>query len=212
MAITFNTATTNLSSADGTSKTFSHTSDGKPLIVRVSLIGGATGVTVTYNGVSVPVKKENTYSTYYYAGLFYLATPASGANNVVVSWTTSCGSAISAQNIAGADAPVNEVAAGGNNTTPSVNVTSNASSLVVDCVMWRSNAGGTMTVGAGQTENFANVINTGGQYTRHGGSYETGAATTTMSWTVSSTNEWSIVAVSFPVTAVANTSNFFFMF
>ena len=79
----------------GTSITYSHTCTGSDriLIVGVCEAGStsATGMTVTYNGVSMTAvtgsPKANGTSSQ--AWLFYLINPATGANNVVVSWTGS---------------------------------------------------------------------------------------------------------------------------
>lgn len=202
MAITFNTASTKVSSANGTSTSWSHTSDGNPLIVRVALQNGATGVTVTYNGVSVPVLVQNTYATFWYAGIFYLASPASGSNTVSVSWTNSCGFAMSAQNVAGAGTPTNTATGGANATSVSVNVTSATGDTVIDSVCRRGSV--TLTAGAGQTENFTHVKSTGGTLVTHGGSYEAGSGTVAMSWSTGVADEWSIVACNLP--SVSSTS------
>lgn len=209
MAITFGTPTTSTSGSDGTTNTFAHTSDGNPLIVDVALHGNYTaGITATYNGVSMTQKYEKFQDTYFCVARFYLASPASGSNNVVVTWSNSAGFAISAMNISGADAPVNSNTAGGSSTTPSVNISSDASSVVVDSAMQRGT--GTFTVGASQTE-LVNVTNSGGSRVRLCVSYETGSATTTMSWSSSVNDTWATGGLSFNTTATANTTNFMWL-
>lgn len=201
MAITFNTASTKASAADGTSTSWSHTSDGNPLIVRVALQGGVSNVAVTYNGVSVPLVVENLYSSFWYVGIFYLDAPASGSNTVAVSWTGSAGYTMSAVNVAGGGAPINTATGGANANSVSVNVTSATGDVVIDAVARRGAVA--LTVGASQTENFANLYGSGGSQIAHGGSYEAGAGTVTMSWSAGSANEWSIVACNLPAVSTA---------
>lgn len=77
------------------------------------------------------------------------------------------------------------VTANGDSTTPTVNVSSAASEMVVDATC---HFNGASTAGAGQSERWDNNGDTDGA-----GSEEAGASTTTMSWTITS-SEWVIVA------------------
>lgn len=84
--------------------------------------------------------------------------------------------------------------------TASVNVSSAAGELVVDCDL--TDAIASATVGAGQTQR-ANFGDTGNHL--HLGSEEAGAATTTMSWTLSTTALSAGIAVPLKPAAVAST-------
>ena len=84
-------------------------------------------------------------------------------------------------------------------TTVTVDVTSAANELVVDAAVISGTR--TITVGAGQTER-TNVQSNH----RHVASDEPGAATTTMSWTISSLQSWAQVAAPLKPAASATSS------
>ena len=79
--------------------------------------------------------------------------------------------------------------ANGSSTVPSVVASSATNEVVVDAVTWGS---GSATVDASQTQRY-NVTDGGGQQDG-AGSQEAGAASVTMSWTLSSSGVWCIVA------------------
>jgi hypothetical protein len=85
--------------------------------------------------------------------------------------------------------------ANGTSTTPTVVVTSATNELVIDTVSTQF-AGGTLVVGAGQTERWNGLTCFGGINSVGAGSTEPGAATTTMSWTQTNSVPWAIGAVS----------------
>ncbi|HVG35254.1 MAG TPA: C25 family cysteine peptidase [Pyrinomonadaceae bacterium] len=85
--------------------------------------------------------------------------------------------------------------ASGTSTTPSVVVTSATNEMVIDTVSTQFN-GGTLLVGAGQTERWNGVSCFGGLNSVGAGSTEPGAATTTMSWAQTNSVPWAIGAVS----------------
>lgn len=93
MAIAFDAATDG-GSTTGTSLTFSHTCSGSNRILFVGVRGDTASDTitgVTYNGVAmtlIPSTKHNDGSNRW-VYLFYLIAPATGANNVVVSSSSS---------------------------------------------------------------------------------------------------------------------------
>lgn len=205
MAITFNTLSKATSGTTTTSVTFSHTSDGNHLIVRVNLRGSPSNVSVTYNSISVPLVIEK-LGSFVYTAIFHLATPASGANNVVVSWTGSCSYEVNAVNYSGAGDPTNSISASGTSAAPSVTVTSASGNLVIDSCVFFSIA--TLTVGAGQTQQV-NENSGGANPVTGAGSYESGASSVTMSWSASGSDFWAIVGVDLPALS-ASTSNFLF--
>lgn len=92
MAIAFDQKSAN--SATGTSVTISHTCTGSNLIL-MSFVFSTSGDDVsgvTYNGVAMTqaVKAANSYAGGY-GYIYYLVGPATGANNVVASRSTSTG-------------------------------------------------------------------------------------------------------------------------
>lgn len=91
-------------------------------------------------------------------------------------------------------------ASNGANTTITVNVSSAADEVVVDVAAISGTR--TITVGAGQNER-TNVQSNH----RHVASDETGSATTTMSWTISSAQSWAQVAA--PLKPAAATDEVF---
>lgn len=93
MAIAFDTVS-GLQSATSNSITYSHTCTGSDrfLMVGVNTFDATTNVTgVTYNGVAMTAHPSNPQSSGASERIwvYYLANPASGANNVVVSLSAS---------------------------------------------------------------------------------------------------------------------------
>lgn len=127
------------------------------------------------DGLTLPSGAQTVQITFAATGSYCQA----GAISVTGSNTTTCFS-----NAAVADNP--------SSTTPSVTVTSATGELVVDIT---SNSAGLIpTVGAGQTSRF--TYNPAGLFAG-GSSTEAGAASVTMSWTLSGAQSWTISAASF---------------
>jgi hypothetical protein len=92
MVIALDTGTNGGNTA-GTSHTYAHTCTGSNLILFVSVATNSASDLisgVTYNSVAMTLvdKQQGTSTNYSY--LFYLINPATGANNVVVSASSSC--------------------------------------------------------------------------------------------------------------------------
>lgn len=198
MAVAFDAA----SSSNGgvvASLTFSHTCSGSDrlLVVGCAINSGASAAVsgVTYNGVAMTsagaavMDGGNTE-----VSLWYLVAPATGANNIVVSISgTISGIAAGGTSFTGVDqaTPVGTYAsANGNSSTASVSVSSESGGMVIDiagCFITR-----TLSVGSGQTQRF----NTSGGFVVVGaGSTEPGASSVTMSWSLSSADNWAIAAL-----------------
>ena len=183
-------------SAKAASLTWAHTvgaaGTNRILIVGVSYRTGGTSITgVTYGGQSLTFIGGISV-TGGRVELWYIVAPLTGTNDVVVSGTGK------KEKIAGATSwtgvhqttPLGAAAfATGTSITPSVNVTSATGEVVVDTVEATDSA--SLAVGGAQTQ-WWNVSQ--GSYLG-GGSSESGAATTTMSWTLSGSFDWSIGAV-----------------
>lgn len=89
-SIAFDAATNGGLTNPGSSKTFAHTTSGSDRILFVGVFGSTTDVItgVTYAGVSMNlIAKDSNGDRWAY--LFYLAAPATGSNNVVISASAS---------------------------------------------------------------------------------------------------------------------------
>ncbi len=199
MAITVGNVTASRGpAAESTTMTFSHDSNGDFLVVCFQWFRPRTISSVTYNGVAMTqaVYSANTYDS----AIYYLASPASGANNVVVTLSGNSGITGSAISLSGVDAsPLGATANAYTASTnaPSLSVTTTKDNSIVIDSFYRNNAN-TMTAGAGQTEFQDNVDLVFG--TEGGGaSYE--MTTTTgayaMSWSWSSATAVSHAAAEF---------------
>ena len=150
---------------------------------------------VTYNGVAMTLGGSLNGSDGDRTTLFYLVAPATGANNVVVTFSATTFSAVAgAVSFSGVhqSAPVGSyVSASGTSTAPSVNASSEAGGMVIDCLAVA--VGGAPSVGASQTQRWNDNETTGGE--TGAGSTEAGAASVTMSWSLGSSYAWAIGAL-----------------
>lgn len=207
MAVQFDAASTAALTSNGTSKTWSHTcsSTDRFLIVVVSLnTGFPTGMTATYAGVSMTAQ----YTPAGKKAVFTLIDPATGANNVVVSWTNNSQGAFTAVSYTGVNqtTPMGTAAtANGSGTGPTVNVSATSLDLVVDGLMgFVTGSAVSATVGASQTQR-ANLADTNTDGSVAAQSSEPGATTVTMSWTLSVSSDWHIWGVALkPADPVGN--------
>lgn len=213
MAVAFDAVTTD-ATADGapqSSRTFSHTCTGanRLLIVTVScdLDGSDVAVSsITYAGVAMTQRIAVARGTLIKLALWYLAAPASGANNVVVTLASSqefIAAATSFTGVHQTTALGTAASANGISTTPTVNVSSAADEVVLDGVS--VNGPTSYTIGASQTQRWARTASnaTPAALVDARGSTETGAATTTMSWTLALSDDWVIAAVPIKPASVA---------
>lgn len=209
MAIAFDAASTaNTGITPKATLTWSHTCSGtnRLLIVSVSIGGTQTVSGITYSGVALTLVSGGTATNgSSHVEKWYLIGPATGANDVVVTFSTSANAVSGAISYSGASqtTPLGTAASATGGTTVATVDVSSATSEIVEDAMCAFDALGapTATVGASQTERWnASAGPTGGD-TRGCGSTETGAATTTMSWTLSAVTPWAIVAV--PVKAAS---------
>ena len=191
--------------------TFSHTtSAGADRYIVVGLGCGAVGGTdanysfggVTYGGVSlgqIVSRVGANASNGGFVQLWGLVAPSTGANDVVVTYTNSTNSgvdvlmagAITATNVSQSSPLGTPASATGSSTAATVNVSSATDELVLDIV-----GTGTLvsTVGANQTQRWLQNVNFNSQCGNGAMSTEAGAASVTMSWTVTS-DSWAILGV-----------------
>lgn len=183
MSITPDVLNPTVAITNATSLTFAHTvTAGNFLAVSEAHIGSNSyPLGATYAGVAM-TKFRSRNSASDTTGIWYLKSPSTGANNVVINYGVTLNSAAVSSSWkyvdqtttfrnAGADA----VTAG---TSPvSVGVSTTAGDLVIDSVV--KDASSNLAAGGLQTE----VAKLDG-YTGHGQSYQTATGTTTtMSWT-----------------------------
>ena len=121
--------------------------------------------------------------------MWELINPDTGNNNVVVNWNSS-GDFVSAGaiSVTGVDQTTPSdgfQSSSGTSTSASVNVTSATDDFVIDSIETFNTA----SVGAGQTQRYAES-----GFDQHKGSTEPGASSVTMSWSFASTN-FNLIAV-----------------
>lgn len=187
---------------------WSHTCSGsdRVLFVGISHYDSSDTVSgVTYNSVAMTaVPSGATNNGQFYVSLWYLIAPATGSNTVSVTFTGGvfdfkAGSV----SFTGADQTTplgTAVTATGSSTTPSVTVTSATGEIVLDTLVIVHS--GTLTVDGSQAQRWNGTGGSG--FIKGGGSTESGAASTTMSWSNSTSQDWAIVGV--PVKPVAASS------
>lgn len=189
MAVAIDATSSSESPSGETSRTWSHTISGSTRVLYVVCTlpnGGAdiTTASATYNSVSMAVTETQTATRQ--IRVFRLIAPATGSNNIVVSWTGTDEIRCIAASYTGVDQTTPEDtavsidgSAGGTSSTG--DVTSVTGNMVMDVLVAHGGAD-PLNVGAGQTQ-IAQYTGTGGAGTSTiGASYESGATTTTMSW------------------------------
>lgn len=196
MAIAFDAASSSVGSGV-TSVTFPHTTSGanRALIVGVSFWDGtAQSISgVTYAGTAMTNIGGATDSADDRAQQWKLSNPATGTNNVIVSFSGSVHAVCGAVSFTGAHQTTasltgTQATATGNSGTPSVNVSSASGEIVIDTLGFFV---AIATVGAGQTQRW----NATASLEYGAGSTEAGASTTTMSWTLDDIFPWALVGV-----------------
>jgi len=199
----FDNASSASNSSTSSTLTFSHTvgtGSDRLLLVGVVIRSSSTSVTsITYNSLALTYL-SSVLSNDVRTELWYRKNPPSGAHNVVVTIGASRMMAAGAMSFTGVHQTTTFGTAMTNansNTAPTVNVSSATDELVVDVVGQRDpDAPNTLTAHASQAERFKKASTSGSNANvRLGGSTETGAATTTMSWTLSPGDDWGIIAV-----------------
>lgn len=195
----------------GGTMTWSHTCNGSNRLLVVGVAVRSDGATptnsgVTYNAVAMTAVPSAVVSDAdEIVKMWYLINPASGANNIVVTFgdngANSCYPVGGGVSFTGADQTTgihngaNSSNAG--STTPSLTVTSTGGEIVIDAVEYRSGSGVTLTVDGSQTQQvnwWSNATAadppTDTRRETLGMSTEAGAASVAMDWTISTSQEW----------------------
>jgi len=211
MAIAFDAVTEDPSSSARESATFAHTCTGSDRYLLVFAIAGDTGdendvTSITYNGVNlVELATDGGAMTggFIHGEVWGLAAPATGSNNVVVTYSESVPLdicvAISYTGVAQAGSTGGTGTATGASDNPSVSVTSTAtdSLIVAGCAVEGGDAD-PFTPGANTTERWDGA--TGGSTTTdisYCGGDEVAATIQayTVDFTAAVSDDWVIVAV-----------------
>jgi len=208
---TCGTITTDITATDRSTATIAYT---RPAVSNPTLVVAVTDrhpantvSTVTYAGVSMTKKLSLKHSTDVTASAwFYLKSPASGTNNVVVTWPSGVLAsgvfiATCADTHSDADPFRNAgVSAENIGTAVSVTATDSSGDVTLDAMSIDSNSVAP-TVGANQTSLFAAAA---GSEMAMGVSQQSGGLGGVMSWTANSSNGWVTTAVplrQFPTTS-----------
>jgi methionine-rich copper-binding protein CopC len=210
----FVSSTQDISSAARTSSTFSHTvavGDDRLLLVVTSTRGDDSVSTVTYGGSGLTLAQATGSggSTGQRVEVWYMVAPATGANDVVVTYSGSVNpDVISAMSYTGVDQtnPIGATnGAFGVSTGPSVSLTSTvADALIVGGVSSRGGDTDPYTPGTGTTERYDTATGTHNSSDDGATGGEESAATTgsyTFDFTQSVSDDWAIVAVEVKPTA-----------
>ena len=198
------------------SLTFSHTlsAGADYFAVQVGLIFGssATVDTVTYNGVGLTqrISHEPGETGTPKAEIWDMPAadlPSEAAHDVVITLSTARALHGSALDMVGIDVVTPRGTSGtdnGSDASPSTVVTAATGDIVVDCCHVHSPATSpTGTVGSGQTE-IANLsVNSSSRFLS---SHEAGAASVTMSWSLTNQDGFSQVALVFKAAAAVSVS------
>jgi hypothetical protein len=209
-AISIDATTTGYSANPGINTfTVSHTTgteNNRLMLVGISEKNKVVN-SVTYGGVALTLAGESISNGNAHMHLYYLLNPAPGTADVIVylNGIPDKGIVVGVTTFSNVDqnTPLGTFASATTNTsTASVTVTSATGELVYDVVNFHNK---TITVGSSQTARYN--INSGGEV-RGGASTQPGAASITMSWTGSGSDNWAIGAVSIKPAPLVNFTYF----
>lgn len=195
-------AVDNSTAGGTTSGTFAHTvnsnTDGLLTVCAGTHVAAGVVVSgVTYNGVAMTKAIELADPTFtnVLSSLWYLKMPATGTNNVVITFSGTVNRfGVGAVSFTGVDqtTPISNATSASNTAGDStINVTSSIGSVVVDCLSVGS--GGTPT--AGQTLRWSQIEGVFGDDS--GQQTAAGAASVTMTW------DWTAAAALYCTTAMS---------
>lgn len=168
----------------GTSTTVEHTCSGtnRVLVVATAYVDASIVSGVTYDGSAMTKAVERNDGDYLNCQLWYIVNPSTGANDIVVTHSSSSTMKVLGVSFTGANTsdPVDVTGSEANaaGTDPDLAVTTNnANSYLIDVFSAES---ATMSVGASQTA----IADLSGNSHQGGASYEAGGAagSHTMSW------------------------------
>lgn len=192
-----------------TPMSWSHTvgsGSNRLLVVSISGYYGNTNsmlpTSVTYNGVAMTLLTSKIFNgTGNYIYVYYLLNPPSGTHTIAVATgtpnnNTQVGGATSWYNVDQTSPFGNSVSSSGSSTSPSVTASTNTTQVVVDALGKSDGYPSTQTIsaGSGQTSYWTDTGNFG--YDGGGmSSKSVVGANTTMSWTLSPSMPWGLIAI-----------------
>lgn len=191
-----NAASTSGSASSLTLSSFNVASNPNRILVCGTAVRGAVTVSsITWNGGAESFTKinDNQPGSDVRTELWYLLNPTATTANIVITFSGSqsvMGGCVSIFNAA-QSAPTGSAEASGSDATPTVNVTTVAGDLVID-IMGDQSGGFDIDVHSSQAERWQI------EATNHDGGMSTEVATgttTTMSWSETGSDFWSIIAV-----------------
>lgn len=212
MAISFDAATV-ATSVVSTTLTYAHTCTGSDRIIFVAvqgIISTDTITGVTYNGVALTLVNKIQLPSWRFIYLWYLIAPATGANNVVVTSSSSgnidsCCSSYTGVGQSGQ--PDNNAT---NNASAVTTITTTLTTIADNCwsVLAEANDVGGSTAGSGTTLRGSS---TNGIAIFDSNAAKTPAGSVSLIANIGGSGKMGTVMASFSPPSVANTTNFFAM-
>lgn len=213
-----NSITSGKTTGSQTSLTISHTvASGSDQVLYVLTYSWNTTITctATYGGAAMSKGGSLNPNSIVRIEWFYLVNPTVGTANVVITPSSSTWISAGVYGITGVDYDAvgrnfAVAQATGGDLNPTITISSNVGDLVID-IVGNANSNVLLTpfnVGAGQTKHYGQD-NQANSDLKSAGSTEAGAASVTMSWTltaVSGANGWAIGAFSIPAAGTATTT------
>lgn len=182
----------------GTAYTISHSTAGaqRGMLVLVSSTSQSEPSGITYAGTAMAKEiGAQEAETGKRASIWSLIQPGTGTNNVVISFPFAVAAAVTVMSMTDVD-QANMVTASngttGNSTSPSLSIAADADFLVVDALTFDNSSA---TVGPGQTQRANHPAEAAGVFVKNAVSTEPGAASVTMSWSLSAAEPWVLAAV-----------------
>lgn len=215
MAVAHDATSSAVTAAGGASSlTFSHTTSGSNRLLLVTVHidrdGGTETVSaVTYSGAACTFLGAIDNGTEWRIEFWYKIAPATGANDVVITVSSSqelIGAARSFTDARQSVAP-SFASAFGTGTEFSVDIASETDGMVADAVTYQN---ALPTVGAGQTSRYSRsaVQSNGFSIAIYGrGSTEPGAGSVTMSWLSGVSTAWTIGAAAIRSTSTTSAAS-----
>lgn len=193
-------------STAGTTVSISHAAavDDTVILVMVSTRGASStptsGMNGTYAGAPLTLLGSKGTASEERVDILACELPVTGTHDLVLNWTNNAVAVVGIYNFKGAKLPLASSiqSESGSSGDPSVNITSATGDIVVDAISEDRSGSTSMAVGAGQTQKYNTEVLTSGYNMLACGSREAGAASVTMSWTVTNGLPWVHIAINVP--------------
>jgi hypothetical protein len=201
MAIAFDAASA-INSTTGSSLTYAHTCTGNDRILFVGyhsdtasdLVTGITygGVSMTKIGSSVQVPGDR------YIGLYYLLTPNTGSNNVIITASGSGSLRSKAISYTGAAQSGQPDASGTNTASSATSLSKSITTIADNCwTIFYTKSGGSGTYSAGSGTTLINSSDAGGHIVAHSNGVVTPPGSTSLTINNTGAMNWAGIIASF---------------